>query len=355
MHRLVNFIDHALSMRQLPCIVCSKIHRREYWREDAPAGGKYHGGDISGFGINTTQGRAAIAIGNLIMRDATYIECLRLTLDRMVRDPSPAVLSCVAGTLRAVAYHHPARGLQLFRDMDFSEEGLLATQHVCAFIRDGIRSTFSDLRPMLERMLRSSEPKVCEAGTRLASLAFLADQDAADLVDEALHGSPRQRLGVAQIAAANITFPVYRRWSEECLRLFFNDEDAEVRAAAALCFSELKDEDLDAYEDLIEAFCNSRAFDEGSFWILRLMEASLGRLPGMTCLVCEKFLDRFAHEARDIRTRRAADTPTLVKLVFRTYQQHPDDEWTSRALALIDCLCLEGISDAGNQLDHFER
>ena len=328
---------------------------REYWREDAPAGGKYHGGDISGFGINTTRGRAAIAIGDLIMRNATYIERLRPTLDRMVRDPSPAVLSCVAGTLRAVAYHHPARGLQLFRDMNFSEEGLLATRHVCAFIRDGVRSTFSDLRPVLERMLRSSEPKVCKAGSRLASLAFLADQNAADLVDEALHGRPCQRLGVAQVAAANIIFPEYRRWSKESLRLLFNDEDAEVRTAAASCFSELKDEDLDAYGDLIEAFCNSRAFDEDSFWILRLMEASSGRLPGMTCLVCEKFLDRFADEARDIRTGRAADTPTLVKLVFRTYQQHPNDEWTSRALALIDRLCLEGISDAGQQLDHFER
>ena len=175
------------------------------------------------------KGLIAEAPGREDLRDATYIECLRPTLDRMVRDPSPAVLSCVAGTLRAVAYHHPARGLQLFRDMDFSEEGLLATQHVCAFIRDGIRSTFSDLRPMLERMLRSSEPKVCEAGTRLASLAFLADQNAADLVDEALHGRPCQRLGVAQVAAANIIFPECRRWSKESLRLLFNDTSVRLK------------------------------------------------------------------------------------------------------------------------------
>ena len=328
---------------------------REYWKEDAPGGGKYHRGEIDGYGINTTRGRAAVAIGDLILRDATYIERLRRTLDRVVRDPSPAVLSCVAGMLRAVAHHQPALGFQLFQDMDFSEEGLLATRHVRAFIREGLWNRFSDLRPVLERMLHSSEPKVCLAGARLVSLAFLSDEDAGDLVSEALHGTPCQRLGIAQVAAANVTFPECRGWSEEALHELFNDEDAKVRNAAASCFRELKDKDLDAYEDLIEAFCNSRAFHEESFGILQLMETSLGRLPGMTCLVCEKFLDRFADEAKDIRTRRAADAPTLVKLAFRTYQQHPNDEWTPRALALIDRLCLEGIGDAGQQLEQFER
>ena len=273
----------------------------------------------------------------------------------MLRDPSAAVLSCVAGTLRAVAYHDPALSIQLFRSMDFSEEALLGTRDWYMFIRDRLRDSFSDLQPLLSRMLRSAELKVCEAGARLVSIAFLSDQDAGDLVNEALYGSSGQRLGIATVAAANVTLPECRVWSEESLHMLFNDEDTKVRNAAASCFRKLKDENLDAYGDLIEAFCNSRAFHEESFGILQLMETSLGRLPGMTCLVCEKFLDRFADEARDIRTARAADAPSLVKLVFRTYQQHPNDEWTPMALALIDRLCLEGIGDAAQQLEQFER
>ena len=328
---------------------------REYWKEDAPGGGKYHRGDINGYGINTTRGRAALAVRDLILRDDAYIERFRPTLDRMLCDPSAAVLSCVAGTLRAVAYHDPALGIRLFRSMDFSEEALLGTRDSYMFIRDRLRDSFSDLQPLLSRMLRSPEPKVCEAGARLVSIAFLSDQDAGDLVNEALYGSSGQRLGIAKVAAANVTLPECRVWSEESLHMLFNDEDTKVRNAAASCFRELQDEDLDAYEDLIDAFCDSRAFHEESFGILQLMEASLGRLPGMTCLVCEKFLDRFADEARDIRTARAADAISLVKVIFRTYQQHPDDEWTPRALALIDRLCLEGIGDAGQQLEQFER
>ena len=328
----------------------------ELWQQDAGGGWKYHGGDIHGAGINTTRGRAAIAVRDLVLRDATYIERLRPILDRMIHDPSAGVLSCVVGTLRAVAYHDQALGMSLFLDMRFSEERLLATRDVCEFIRYRLRDSFAELRPIMERMLRSSEPEVCEAGARLVSLALLMDQSARDLVDEALHRDASHRLGVAQIASANIASPECRRWSEETLAVLFNDDDTSVRGEAASCFRQLKDECLDTYGDLIAVFCDSRAFHEGSsWWALRTLEESLSRLPGMTCLVCEKFLDRFTDEAKDIRPRGVGDAFTVTKLVFRTYQQHQNDEWTSRSLDLIDRLCLEGIGDAGSHLDQFER
>ena len=279
----------------------------------------------------------------------------RATLHRLVRDPSASVLSCIAGTLRAVAYRDSALGMLLFRRMNLSEDRLLATRHVYRFILDRLRDSFTELRPIVERMLRSSEPEVCEAGARLASLALLMAQSAADLVQEALRSGTRHRLGVAQVAAANIATPEWRRWSEEMLVELFNDDDASVRGKAASCFRHLKDEAFDTYGVLIATFCDSRAFQEDSFSILHTLEESLGRLPGMTCMVCERFLDRFADDARDIRTHRAGDTFTLAKLVFRTYQQHQNDEWTCRSLNLIDHLCLEGLGDAGSQLEQFER
>ena len=328
---------------------------REDWKEGGRERATKYRRDISGFGINTTRGRAALAIRNLILYDAEYVDRLRPALDRMVGDPNAAVLACVVAALRAVAFHDPALAVQLFRSMDVSDEGLLATRDAYDFFRERLHDSFPHLRSFLERMLRSSAPKVCEAGARLACLALLTGQDAGDLVSEAQTGTPNQRLGVAQAAAANVALPQYRRWSEFSLLNLFDDDDNKVRRAAASCFRNLEDQPLEAYEDLIRAFCNSRAFEEGSFWILRLMEASLDRLPGMACLVCEKFLDRFADEARDIRTRRAADAPTLVKLVFRTYQQHLDDEWAPRALNLIDRLCLDRIGEAGQQLEQFER
>ena len=327
----------------------------EAWQEDAGGGKPYYNGDIHFNGINTTRGRAADAIRDLILSDATCIDRFRPTLDRMIRDRSAAVLSCVAGTLRAVSHHDPALGMLLFQGMNLSEDRLLATRHVCGFIHAHLRDGLAELRPIIERMLWSSESEVREAGARFASIANLIHEDAGDFVDKALCGDARHRLGVAQVAAANIAGPECRPWCEATLVVLFGDDDPEVRREAASCFRQLPDETLDTYGDLIGAFCDSRAFQEDSFSILHTLEASLGLLPGMTCEVCEKFVDRIADEARDIRPRRASDTRTVARLIFRTYQQHQNDEWTSRSLDLIDRLCLDRIHDAESEFKQFER
>ena len=327
----------------------------EAWRTDAGDGKPYYGGNIDFNGINTTRGMAAYAIRDLILKDPAYIERFRTTLGRMIRDRSTAVLSCVAGTLRAVAYNDPALGMSLFRDMNLSEDRLLATRDVYGFVHGHLRDEFWELRSIVVRMLRSPEPEVCEAGARLAGIANLIHEDAADLVDGALRGDARSRLGVAQVAATNIAVSEYRAWCEAKLVALFDDDDAKVRGEAGSCFRQLQGEALDTYEDLITTFCNSRAFREDSFSILHTLEESLEQLPGMTCEVCEKFLDRFADEARDIRTSRAGDTGAVTKLIFRTYQQHQKDEWTSRSLDLMDRLCLDRVYDAGREFEQFER
>ena len=150
-------------------------------------------------------------------------------------------------------------------------------------------------------MLRSSEPEVCEAGACFASIAALMHKRVADLVDEALRGDAPHRLGVTQVAADKIAVPEYRAWCERTLVALFDDDDSGVRREAASCFRQLQDEALDDYGDLIVTFCDSKAFEEDSSWILYTLEESPGRLPGMTCEVCEKFLDRFANEARNIQ------------------------------------------------------
>ena len=231
---------------------------KEAWQEDAGGGQKYYRGDIHTNGINTTRGRAALAVWDLILRDAVYVERFRPTLDRMVRDPSASVISCVAGTLRAVAHRDPSLALRLFLGVNLSEDRLLATRHVYGFVRDRLRDGFADLQPLLERMLRSSHPEVCDVGARLVSLALLMDQDAAGLVDEALRGSAHHRLGVAKVASANVGDPEHRRWCEEVLVELFNDDDSDARGEAAKCFRQLRDEGIDSFGDLSRGVLRQR-------------------------------------------------------------------------------------------------
>ena len=177
------------------------------------------------------------------------------------------------------------------------------------------------------------------------------------LVDKALQGDPHHRLGVAEVAADYIAVPECRAWCEARLAVLFDDDDPEVRREAASCFRQLQEESLDNYVNLIAIFRDSRAFEENSFSILDALDKSPGRLPGMICEICTKFLDCLANEAPDNRTGRASGLParTVAKLIFRTYQQHQTDEWTSRSLDLIDRLCLERIYDAWRQFEQFER
>ena len=172
---------------------------------------------------------------------------------------------------------------------------------------------------------------------------------------EALRGGTRSRLGVAQVAAANCAVPKYRAWCRESLVALFDDEEAEVRHEAASCFRYMAGDALDHAPALITAFCDSRAYQDDSGSLLHVLEQARGRLPGETCVACEKFLDRFAGEATDIQTRRAAAAHTLATLIFRTYQQHQHDQWTSRSLDLIDRLYAEGVVDAYEEMEEFER
>jgi hypothetical protein len=367
---------------------------KELWNVEAQSGQSYYGGDILTHGINTTRGCAAEAIRNLILSDREYIARFRMTIDHLVNDKSMSVRSCAVSTLLAVANYDWQLALSLFQilvqvqnkwlriivrlrhRLDHVEsllrcilrwtdkriashlehdDLLLATQYVDRFLYHGIQDHFFRLRYQIERMLRSKDLEVSKTGSRLASLAVLYHKNASNLVKEAMTGSPSQRMGVAQVASSNIASAECREWSEKHLLKLFHDNDREVRGEAATCFRHLYGESLEKYENIINAFCDSAAYHDDSFGLLHALEESLHKLPGITLVVCEKFLKRFSDEARDIRTHRALDVHTIAKILFRIYQQHQRDEWAPRCLDLIDRMCLEGMHDVKQRLADFER
>ncbi|MCM2356603.1 MAG: hypothetical protein NDI77_00465 [Geobacteraceae bacterium] len=322
--------------------------------EEETRGEVSHGNDFHTRGMNTARGRAAEAIRDLIHRDSDYIERFQPTLDHLAKDISIPVRSCFASTLISVGWHNAPLAMELFQ-IAATDQRLLETEYAQRFIYYHLAEHFDELRPFVEKILRSDLPNVSRAGGRLASIAALYHEEASGLVEEAISGTPSQRHGVAEVAAGNIADEECRAWCKERLLHFFHDPAPEVRREAASCFRQLQNEPLESYEDIITAFCDSPAYEEDSFPILHILKASLRRLPGITCMVCEKFLLRFSDEAKDIRTSRAGDVHTVVKLVFRTYHQHQNDEWASRCLDLIDRMCLEGIRDASKGFDEYER
>ncbi len=101
----------------------------ESWQEDA-GGQPYYNGDPLEAGINSTRGRAAEAIGDLVGRNADNVDRFAETVARMIVDRSASVRACAAGTVKAIARQRPAEGMSLFLRMDLSEDRLLTTPHV---------------------------------------------------------------------------------------------------------------------------------------------------------------------------------------------------------------------------------
>ena len=326
----------------------------EAWRLDSGNSQPYYGGDIYINGINTTRGQAAEAMAELIEKDASYIERFQPALHELARERTPSVASCVARTLRTVAYHSPVLGLELFLRMDFSEERLLGTHHVCEFMRENLHQSFSGLKNMTLRQLRSPHPDLRRAGARLVCLAAFTHDDALELAAAARLGDNQQRLGVTDVAVANVANPICRQWCEGALKDLFGDSDVEIRRLAASCFRQIPEGRVGAYGDLIEAFCGSPAYVEDSFSLLNALKKAREQLPGVVCLACESFLNYLAAEVRAF-PGRGTNSRIVVELAFRVYQQHQNDEWTSRALDLIDRICLEEPDEAGERLESFER
>ncbi len=339
--------DDALDIVVRLAIETEGSEDEKWWLEDVGDDQFDLRSDIYTKGINTTRGRAALALGELISKDGGYISRLEPVLSELVGVRSAAIGSCVAYTLRAIAYHETALGVDLFLRMDFSEERLLGTHHVHEFVRENVHGEFAKMRDLIVRMLRSRYPDVRRPGARLGCLAGFSHQDALELAEESRRGDIHQRRGGAEVAAAKIGEPKCRPWCESALGDFFADDDPEVRKVAASCFRHIHENDLAACGDLIGAFCNKPAFEDDSFSLLRALKNARAQLPGMTHLACERLLKR--------TERRGTDTMTAIELVFRLYQQHPNDKWTKRCLDLIDLVCLEEPGGAWKGFDDFER
>ena len=176
--------------------------------------------------------------------------------------------------------------------------GIVGGHLTCEFMRENLSHGFPSLKNTTLRMLRSPHPDLRRAGAQLVCLAAFAHEDARELAAEARQGDCQQRLGVADVASANVADPICRQWCEGALTHLFDDSDLEVRNLAALCFRHLPEDRLSDYGDLIQAFCDSPSYKEDPFFLLNALERARGLLPGVVCLACESFLDHLASEAR---------------------------------------------------------
>lgn len=170
--------------------------QREPWPIDVSPSQVYVRGDLLTDGINSVRGTAAGAIRDLLFEDGSRLPYLLPTLQRLFGDGSVAVRACAASALIAVLYHDRDLAITLFSRLCDSDNTLLSTWDVEQFLFYAVRTHFTPLQPILERMMRSETPATAAAGSRLVCLASLTDPAAQPLAEACLSGSSTVRVQV---------------------------------------------------------------------------------------------------------------------------------------------------------------
>lgn len=330
--------------------------QEDFWRtQDSPEKTDRIDENILTNGINTNRGRAAMAMAKLINIDHSRIPYFQPALAKMVHDPSIAVRSCVAQVLLVVLRHDRELAVALFRQLCNTEDALLQTRFIERFLLFALQTHYQELSHILGRMVASQLPGVATAGARQACLAVLDLPEAAELAEFCLSGSEAQRIGAAQVMAANVKTAAFRSFCEDALIKLFNDTSADVRAEAAQCFSRFEGTQLGEYAHLVTQFVSSDAFQQNYVHLIMALEKTTAKLPEVTLTACERFIDLAGPASSDIGTGTAFSADSVTKLTLRIYQQSTADTIRARSLNLIDKLMENSAYGIDEALENFER
>jgi hypothetical protein len=306
-------------------------------------------------GLNSVRGAIAYELAVHIHHHRENVEPCMPAIESFVRDVSAAVRGMAVRTLTALMRHEPQRAAELFVALaSHPNDRILAGREAHEFLRYAAREHFDRLRPVLERMIASNVAPVRTRGAVQIALVALDGEHGQDLAERCLQGDEAQRLGVAQVNAANIKNARYRSRCEAQLVAAFDDEDEAVRAAASKVFRELSDENFAGADGLVDAFLGSKAFDvEGSQALLHGLEMAGAPPPALALQVAGAFLD--AEFASSEASGGGMAIHDLGELAARAYADADGLDAKNAALNIIDRLVALDTFRIARALADYER
>lgn len=287
-------------------------------------------------GLNSVRGAIAYAMAVHIHRHKENVESFMPAIESLAADVSSAVRGMAVRTLTALMRHRPQRAVELFVELaSHPDDRILAGREAHEFLRYATREHFDRLGPVTERMIASDLAAVRKCGAVQIALVALDGEHGQELAEQCLQADEAQRLGVAQVNAANISNSRYRSRCEAQLIAAFDDDAGEVRAAAGKVFHELSGESFSGGDGLAEAFLGSRAFDvEGSQTVLDALAMAEAPPPALTLRVAGAFLD--ADFAPDEASGGGTAIDDVSELAARAYADADDIDGKNAALDVID-------------------
>lgn len=318
-------------------------------------GQEFQSYDPVSVGINSVRGSAAATIATLLVQDEHYLSFFEPHLKTMAKDPSDAARACAAEAFLGVLRHNRDLAVELFLELCDADERLLATRLFEDFFKYAVPTHFSELEPVLTRMLQSQNDDVATSGALWACYASLTVEDALPLAAQCPSGSKPQRLGAAEVYAANLKLSAHRSVSEEMLKRLFHDAEAEVRQEAARCFYGFEGRELREYESLVAEYIQSPAFEPEHNPLFYALEKTTADVPNVVLDACERVFELAAIKTGDLTSAVAGTSSTIAKLIVRVYSRTTDPTLKSRCLDIIDKMSLYGGYGLDVITEEFDR
>ncbi|MEW2538675.1 hypothetical protein [Micromonospora chalcea] len=307
-------------------------------------------------GINTARGACVEMLGNIVGHDpdGSRTAFVEPSLRHFAADPSLAVRTCVAHLLTACLRYARDEAVASFQVLIEADDRLLATspvERLLVYVANGDKDV---ALPVIHRMLASSSVDVQKVGARLAAYAGLelrAEELVADVVE-----SPTVaiRKGAAEVFAGRLGHSAKAAVAREALRTLVNDEDEEVRKAAATFPGKLRGKALGPYKTELEALIASPSFPHGLSQLLITLEHAPDRIDTLALKCAARFVEVHGMDAGDIRTGASAEAREVGELLLRAYAQAKAGS-RGQILDLLDSLLLAGAYGVADLVDATER
>ncbi|TIL19877.1 MAG: ATP-binding protein [Mesorhizobium sp.] len=178
-----------------------------------------------------------------------------------------------------------------------------------------------------------------------------------ELVDEAdqlSNLSIDHRRLLADVAGDVLTWAEHSNRAEDLLKVFFFDDDKEVRNQAANAFRQVKPNEVERYHGLTREFLRSPAFADSGFAVLHMLERATCDVLDLVVEAAERVTTDLTDDDRN--GRRGTDLHQLQDMLKREYvssERSPDAR--KKILDTIDLMLSREIHGAENIISAHDR
>ena len=308
--------------------------------------------DLEFEGINTTRGSLAYSLANLLSYDKDGTRTSKVTphLVKWASDPVLSVRTCVAHIIGACLRHEPSRAYEAFDQLIDTDDILLATRSVERLILCIGNSTPEKIDPIVDRMLKSEEPKVREAGGNIAVFAA-CHWNRPRLMERVLAADVDIRKGAAESCVKMISASQDSKLVLDALHKLMNDEDDEVCKKVGEIAEVFNGHELCLPVDFLKELIKSPTYIHVIPQLLIHLEKVTDKVDDLIALTLYRFIEINGDDIANMQTR----SYRILDLVIRGLAQAKNKKRISALLDVLDHLVEMNVYGINEKIERIER